>query len=167
MLRVHTLSDEQKEALEGLLRRAPTARAYERALMVRLSDQGRRVKEIAVIVGRHWKTVSTWLHRYEDEGLDGLRDLPRSGRPPKATAEYVDRLLREVRKSPMICGYGRTTWTSHLLAEHMEGLTGIRLRKSRLLEILKANDVRFRRPKLHLVSPDPEYEEKRGAPNGW
>lgn len=163
VLRVHPLSDEEIEDLNVLLRRAPSARVYERTLMMRLSNQGRSVKEIAAIVGRHWKTVSTWIHRYEKEGLEGLKDLSRSGRPPKATPQYLNLLLREVRKSPMICGYQRTTWTSDILSEHMKRLTGIELKRDRILQLLKKHGISFRRPKLHLVSPDPEYEKKRGA----
>lgn len=163
MSRVHPLPAEEKEAINRLLHRAPSARFYERALMVRLSGQGRPIKKIVYLIGKHWKTVSRRIRIYEKEGLDGLRERRRSGRPPKATPEYVELLLREVRKSPMICGYQRTTWTSDLLSEHMKKLTGIELKRDRILQILKKHNIRFRRPKLHLVSPDPEYEKKKGT----
>ena len=38
------------------------------------------------------KTVKRWIKSYESNGLDGLVDMPRSGRPPKLNQEQLDEL---------------------------------------------------------------------------
>jgi len=38
-------------------------------------------------------TVRTWLKRFNNEGLDGLADLPRSGRPATYSAEQVAEVI--------------------------------------------------------------------------
>ncbi|MFQ5885237.1 MAG: helix-turn-helix domain-containing protein [Thermoplasmata archaeon] len=136
-------------------------RVFRRVQMILLHDRGETAKGIGEIVGCHPYTVSRWIHRFLEGGPHTLKDKPRSGRPPKATPQYLNLLLHEVRKSPMICGYQRTTWTSDILSEHMKRLTGIELKRDRILQLLRKHGIRFRRPKLHLVSPDPEYEKKR------
>jgi putative transposase len=45
---------------------------------------------------KSWATI--WLRRFDEEGLDGLRDRPRSGRPPKADEKTLLRVKRTVDK---------------------------------------------------------------------
>lgn len=45
--------------------------------------------QIARDLGVHVDTVRKWRRRYCTDGLDGLRDLPRPGRPPAFTAIEV------------------------------------------------------------------------------
>ena len=39
--------------------------------------------------------VRMWVGRYEEEGLDGLSDRPRSGRPPREDPDRIGRVIRE------------------------------------------------------------------------
>src|SRR6266849_9239009 len=54
-----------------------------RAQMVLLADRGYSVPPIAAIPTGGEDVVRTWLQRYEQQGVVGLDDHPRSGRPPK------------------------------------------------------------------------------------
>ena len=47
---------------------------------------------------RPWATK--WLRRFEAEGLDGLRNRKRSGRPPKIAARILVRMRRKLTKRP-------------------------------------------------------------------
>jgi transposase len=50
--------------------------------MVLLSvEQGLKVPQMAAIVRESEATVLRWLKRYQAEGLEGLQDAPRQGRP--------------------------------------------------------------------------------------
>jgi hypothetical protein len=76
MLRI-TLDDTQRTALRQYARHR-IGRLSERAHFVLLSDQGLAPGEIGRLMGY---TVKLWLSRYMEQGLDGLADEPRSGRP--------------------------------------------------------------------------------------
>ena len=47
------------------------------------------IDETAAHLMRSARWVRNWLHRYDEGGLDGLRDLPRSGRPRRIPRETI------------------------------------------------------------------------------
>ena len=53
-----------------------------RAKIVLLAAEGTSDKEIAQRLYTSPQTVSKWRKRFYEEGLGGLEDRPRSGRPP-------------------------------------------------------------------------------------
>jgi transposase len=72
------LTDTQREELERL--KSQPGRVGPRVQMVLLSDEGKRVREIAQLQHCSKEMVRTWLHRYEVWGVHGLENLPH-GRP--------------------------------------------------------------------------------------
>ena len=56
-------------------------RQASRAVMVLLSLQGLSAAQIAVLLECHTATVRRWISRFNSEGMAGLADRPRSGRP--------------------------------------------------------------------------------------
>jgi len=52
-----------------------------RAVMVLLPLQGLSAAQIAVLLDCHPATVRRWIGRFNTEGLAGLADRPRPGRP--------------------------------------------------------------------------------------
>jgi transposase len=80
--RVIELNAEGRAALAALTRRTTAAVGLvRRARIVLLAADGVRLDRIAHEVGVRRTVVRTWVDRYRAEGLDGLRDRPRSGRP--------------------------------------------------------------------------------------
>jgi transposase len=53
-----------------------------RAVMVLLSAHGLPAAQIAALLDCHPATVRRWISRFNREGMAGLADRPRSGRPP-------------------------------------------------------------------------------------
>src|SRR6476660_4189642 len=112
MLRI-TLADGQRAELEEESRRA-VGRVALRAQMVLLAARGHSVPQIAAIHACGEDVVRLWLHRYRARGVAGLRDLPRSGRPPR------DRLARQIvdaqaSQSPRCAGLVQACWSVALL----------------------------------------------------
>jgi transposase len=71
-------------------------------------------------------TVRYWIKRYEEKGIDGLKDEDRPGRPPVITPFYLETLLALVPKSPREAGYPINGWTTQLLSHHLERITNKR-----------------------------------------
>ena len=122
MLYVH-LTDDQRAELEQVSRQA-VGRVALRAQMVLLSDRRYSVPQIAALHGCGQDVVRGWLHRYEDRGVAGLEDLPRSGRPPKAplARQIVD---AQASQSPRCAGLVQSCWTVALLAAFLAARFGL------------------------------------------
>src|SRR5215470_14196179 len=60
--------------------------------MVLLSLQGLSAAQIAVLLDTHRATVRRWIGRFNAEGLAGLADRPRPGRPPLGGKRLASRI---------------------------------------------------------------------------
>jgi transposase len=67
-------------------------RVATRLIMVLLCADGMSPAEIADLLDYHPGTVRRWLHRFTTEGLPGLPDRPRSGRPRLGGASLTRRI---------------------------------------------------------------------------
>jgi len=116
------IASEDREQLERVARsRAGEQRLVERARIVLLAGEGRPASEIAERVGCAERTVKTWRSRYARDGLDGLRDLPKTGRPLTHGPEVRARLIALACTRPPQTAEGvrRERWTHRELAERV------------------------------------------------
>lgn len=77
------LNEAVRQKLEGWLRATstPLGKARRARALLLLAD-GLSYVETARLVGLAERHVRKWVRRFVQVGLDGLEDLPRSGRPP-------------------------------------------------------------------------------------
>jgi len=99
------------------LTRASSGRAglAQRARIVLLAAEGESNTAIADRVGVSRPTVIDWRNRYVREGLAGLADDPRSGRPRTINHEQIV----AVTLAPPPKRYAVTHWSSRLLGRHL------------------------------------------------
>ena len=93
-----------KEDKEVLLRWASSRtlpkQSVDRAKMILESEAGTPVNQIAQALHTYPNKVIYWRQRYVENGIAGLHDTPRSGRPPKYGARFRTDLLKVLRKPP-------------------------------------------------------------------
>lgn len=161
--RVHPLQEQELKELQQAIKTHLDPRVRWRALMIRLSNEGRTAPEIAELLGGSRQKVLTWIERYEQEGLGGLEDRPRSGARPKADAHYLARLKEAVAGDPRALGYRFSVWSVERLQKHLKRETGIDLSPDYLAGLMKKNRIVYRKPKHDLShKQDPqEVEEKK------
>ena len=158
MVRIGPLSDEQRDALEQVRRRA-VGRVSQRAHMVLLSARGYTVEQIAEIFGMGEDVVRKWLHRYERQGPHGLDDRPRPGRPPK------DRLARQIvdaqaSNPPGNNGLVQGGWTVGLLAAFLAVRFRLVLSPASVRRSLHQAGWRWARPRLAPATHAPRGQRK-------
>jgi transposase len=97
--------------------RSPSLRAglAQRARVVLLAADGVGTNEIVRRVGLSKPAVIGWKRRYAAEGITGLDDRPKSGRP--AVIDAVQIVLATLEPPPEDLGV--THWSSRLLAKHL------------------------------------------------
>lgn len=147
---VRTLTRAERNRLADILRHPPGVKVFLRAKAVDLSSQGWKIPEIAEIVERDRSVVSRWLHRFDDEGIDGLWPKKSPGRPPKVTAEFRDAVDQAARQNPRELGYDFTRWTADLMTDHVVTATGIEVGPWTVRQTLVDLGFRWGRPKLDL-----------------
>ena len=86
-----------REKLEEAYRKEKDHRVGARMLAVHMVHfRKMSIDDAATNLLRCPKWVRNWLERFEAGCLEGLRDLPRSGRPPKISPEAMDGVLGKV-----------------------------------------------------------------------
>ena len=148
-----------------LLSRQAVGRVALRAQMVLLSDRGCSVPQIAWIHGCGADVVRTWLHRYQQHGVAGLSDQPKSGRPPtnRLAGPIID---AQASQSPRCSGHVHACWSVGRLACFLASRFRLLLSASRVRRYLRQMGWRWARPRLAPAStrhPDPQALAKLAA----
>jgi transposase len=78
-----TLSGEQRQALQQVRKSSACHRERERAHAVLLSSKGYTLDQLADIFETDRDTISHWLDGWQTNGVGGLSDAPKPGRPVK------------------------------------------------------------------------------------
>jgi transposase len=83
------------------------------------------------------QTLRDWVHRYNAEGLAGLRDRPRSGRKPRLTAGQEAELVTAVERGPDPDRDGVVRWRRVDLQVLIEARFGVRLHERTVGKVLR------------------------------
>ena len=94
------------------------ANLRDRLRLVGNVQDGMTITGAAAQVNRSQPWGSKWWKRFKNEWFDGLKDRPRSGRPPLVPKETLDQIREEISKI--------AAWTSEPLLELIYKKTGIR-----------------------------------------
>lgn len=163
-LTLRTFTLEEQRVITKLARsQTASARLVERAKILHLGSEGQSVPQIAEALGLNEKTVRKWFKRFEQEGLTGLEDAPRSGAPSRYTPENQARVLQAARTRPSELGLPYSSWTFERLAAYVREQMGLPMKKTRIFEILQEEGLRWRKQETWFGERlDPEFAQKRG-----
>lgn len=145
----YTLTEDEQKQIQQAMKNAET-RVSRRATVIYNLHQGYKPEEVA-----NWHQISlasvyNHFNRFKTEGIAGLPDKAKSGRPHKATEEYIAVLEETLETDPHDMGYAFTIWTQARLRRYLSEQTGIQLSRSRFQELMQRLGYRYRRPKRDL-----------------
>jgi transposase len=145
------LDAETRATLNGWIQAPSTAQALVlRSRIVLAAAAGSPNQRIASDLGIPEVTVGKWRRSFAELGLDGLRDAPRSGRPPKHDAAVWQKLQTTACQQPESQG----RWSVRTLARK------VGLPHSTVHTMLNASKLQPHRIRTFTFSPDPEFEPK-------
>ena len=119
--------DHALTTLDTLLKQTKEARVLRRAQAVREVVAGHHVNAVSEAFHLANSALRKWVQRFAQEGPQGLRDRPRSGRPPKLTGELDQHLKRLVEPDPLQHGALASQWSCRELATVFARETGVHL----------------------------------------
>src|SRR5258705_7045411 len=97
--------------LRKLAKAEEDARVTRRILAIADALDGMSREEAAQAAGMDRQTLRDWVIRYNEDGLDGLADRARDGRPQKLDAEENAELYRLVLDGPAPEASGLSAFT--------------------------------------------------------
>lgn len=146
------LADTDRLELERLQRSPSTpAGLCRRARAVLLMAREVSGAEIARLTGYTPVQISRIRRRFAEEGIGGLSDKPRSGRPPRLTEAKSARIVALTLRDPPP---GLTQWSTREMAER------VGVSHSTVQRIWQAHALQPHRVETFKFSPDPLVEEK-------
>ena len=174
ILRVRAPQDEQEERWVRKLaasRHGPADWILHARIVVRSWD-GERVEAIVKELQCSAQTVRRRLHRFETEGIEGLGDRPKPGRPRRLTVEDDSRLIALVRQPPpgrlvtqrdgtMVARdeEGSAQWSLNALVQAAKE-AGIPVKRSQIRRILLREGVRWRHTHSWATPRDKDFVPK-------
>jgi transposase len=120
---------------------------YIRILVVYKIKQGHKAEDLAVLYNVSHKSICNWVHRYNTEGIEGLKDKPRSGRPSRLTAEQFSKLSEVLSCSPEDFGYNSGVWSGPLVNDYIQKVFGVTYKRAQVYNLLRDIGFSYQRGK--------------------
>jgi transposase len=152
-------------ALQEEIQRSPESRYDHRLHGVLLVAQGMSPPAVARLLGDAPRTVEYWVHRFEADGLAGLREGVRPGRPSRLDPAQAAQVQAALRGKPAEVGLSGTRWDGKTLAAYVQQL-GVALRPRQCRNLLRQWAFRYRQPRPVIARADPEKPAAQENPPG-
>jgi len=161
---VRALADNERQLLQAGLR-SRDAFTLRRSQILLASAAGQKPSVIAGNLGCTAATVRNAIGAFEGEGLSSLHAKSDAPKQPCSiwSKDRDDGLRALLHQSPRSFGKPRSTWTLQLVAEvcHERGMTARQLTGEAIRCILGRLEINWKRAKLWMTSPDPNYAAKK------
>jgi transposase len=145
-----TLNEEQLAEIEQAINGSAYPEVRQRAIALRLLHLGQSPEQVAQAVMVTSNTIYAWHKRWREQGIAGLRDGQRSGRPTKADESYIKELERVLDRDPRTLGLPFTIWTLNRLRLYLAEQTDILLSYTRFRALMSREGYRWKTPKHDL-----------------
>jgi transposase len=159
-----TRSDLDAAGLRRAAARERDASASRRMLALALVLDGHARAEAARAAGMDRQTLRDWVHRYNAEGLPGLRDRPaRRGPKPRLSPEQAAEVKEWVRRGPDPAADGVVRWRRADLARAIAERFGVALASRSVGRLLRRLGFRRLAPRPRHPGHDPAAQASFGA----
>jgi transposase len=140
------------EELRRLARRETAGRVASRLLALANALDGMARGQAAHQAGMDRQTLRDWVVRFNVEGIDGLRDRPKSGRPPWLDEGQMAAFKALVLRGPDPARDGVSTWRAKDLCRIVEQRFGVVYSENGMLRLLHDLDLSWQ--KARPVHPE-------------
>lgn len=120
-----SMRSDERAALEAIAKDSRYDRSVAaRAQFVLWWADGHSISDIAHTMQTTRTTVYKWVKRYISDGINGVVDQPRPGRP-RSVSDAVRLRIAELSQEPPPTQVGQSRWSASTLALHLQRAEGI------------------------------------------
>lgn len=125
-----------------------------------LNMEGKTAPEIADILKVHRSKVSIWLRNWQDNGMDGILEGHRSGRPPVISAAQRQELADILDSGPVAYGFTSGVWTTPMVARVIKEEFAVTYHPAHVSRILHDIGFSVQRPRKTLARADKSLQSR-------
>jgi transposase len=116
--------------------------------------------EVARLLGDAPRSVEYWVHHFDKQGLSGLTEGDRSGRPSRLEEKHIREINRVLREKPSDAGMRVNLWDGKTLSAWIEKTYDIQLGVRQCQRLFRQLEFRLRKPRPVLARADPARQKK-------
>lgn len=94
---LHVVEHHSIDQLRSLMRDESNARLYRGLQIILAARQGQTAQQISTLIPLTERSIRLWITRYNQSGLDGLRDRPGRGRKPPLSPEQIEQFKARIQ----------------------------------------------------------------------
>ena len=135
-------------------------RVANRLHAVALNMEGRKAPEIAEVLKVHRSNVCLWLERWQEEGVEGILEGHRPGRPSTISERQRQQLADILESGPVAYGFSSGVWTCPMVARVIEDEFSLSFHPAHVSRILHSLEFSVQRPQKVLARADKAVQSK-------
>src|SRR6476659_1325511 len=123
-----------------------------RAKIILLKDDGYTVTEIRKITNHHDNNIRKWIHRFNENGIDGITSKKHNHKQHKFTNDLEKQIVDIASANPRSFGLGFSTWSLRVMAGFlMHDLKMVdKISHAEIRNILLKHKIKYRKSKTVL-----------------
>lgn len=123
-------------------------------------SKGVATRKLEELYQTSFKQITNWVHRFEEAGVEGLKDKPGLGRKSTLNEEQLSRIRELIlEQSPQDYGYNTATWTGPMVGDWINKHYGVSYKKAQIYNIMKKLGMSYQRSKAQFPEADPAAQE--------
>jgi transposase len=146
-------------ALQDEIRRSDEARYDHRLHGVLMVATGMSCRKASIVLGDAPRTIENWVHRFEKDGLGGLTEIERPGRPTRLNPKQLALVETALRQTPKEAGVkGGGVWDGKTLSSYLKVKFGVQLKTRQCQRLFRQLGFRLRKPRPLIAKADPQLQ---------
>jgi transposase len=135
-------------------------RVANRLHAVALNMEGRSAPEIADVLKVHRSNVCLWLERWQEDGMEGILEGHRPGRPSTISERQRQQLADILESGPVAYGFSSGVWTCPMITRVIEDEFSLSYHPAHVSRILHSLEFSVQRPRKLLARADKALQSK-------
>ncbi len=144
--------------LQDEIRRSEESRYDHRLHGVLLVAQGMSCRQVSELLGDAPRSVAYWVRRFERDGLGGLTEEERPGRPRRLSEEHIQSIDEALRRSPTDFGLTGNIWDGKTLSAYVRREWDVSLGTRQCQRLFRQLGFRLRKPRPLIANASPEEQ---------
>lgn len=133
----------------------------QRLTAIKLLHEGQSRAQVSEKVGCCYDTLTRWMDKFLDVGLQSLVQPIRHQKPSRLTPEQQQQLKEMVlTQRPTDYGIDRNMWTGAILSVVIEQRFEVQLKDSRIYELLSELGLSYQRAHRDYANADPQAQQE-------